>query len=200
LALPDVTAQQISEGKARMRAHRVPLCAAILAGSVALAAPAQAVSGTTTTTFVVTGGSLAITVPASVALGSAAPGGTITAQTGTVQVTDNRALLAAAWTATVSTTSFTTGGATTPETVPAADVSYWSGPSTASTLPSATGTFTPGQANAAAAVALGTSQTAFTLASGVGDNSLSWNPTLIVTLPAAAVAGTYTGTITHSVA
>jgi hypothetical protein len=119
---------------------------------------------------------------------------------GTIQVTDNRALLAAAWTASVTTTTFTTGGATTPETVPIANVSYWSGPSTASYLPSASGTFTPGQANLAAAVILTSSRTAFTLASGVGDNSLSWNPTLIVAVPAAAVAGTYTGTVTHSVA
>jgi hypothetical protein len=49
-------------------------------------------------------------------------------------------------------------------------------------------------------VILTSSRTAFTLASGVGDNSLSWNPTLIVAVPAAAVAGTYTGTVTHSVA
>ena len=182
-----------------MRARHVLPLAIALAGA-ALGDPAAAASGTTTTTFVVTGGALAITVPASVSLGTAAPGGTITAQMGTIQVTDNRALLAAAWTASVTTTSFTTGGATTPETVPIADVSYWSGPSTASSLPSATGTFTPGQANAAAAVVLSVSRTAFSLASGVGDNSLSWNPTMVVALPAAAVAGTYTGTVTHSVA
>jgi hypothetical protein len=30
--------------------------------------------------------------------------------------------------------------------------------------------------------------------------SATWNPTLIVDIPAGAVAGTYTGTITHSVA
>lgn len=178
--------------------HILPLAIA-LTGAV-LGTPAAAVSGTTTTTFAVTGGSLAITLPASVNLGSAAPGGAINAQMGTIQVIDNRALLAAAWTASVTTTSFTTGGATTPETVPVADVSYWSGPSTASYLPSTTGTFTPGQANAAAAVVLSTSRTAFTLASGVGDNSLSWNPTLQIAVPAAAVAGTYTGTVTHSAA
>jgi hypothetical protein len=34
----------------------------------------------------------------------------------------------------------------------------------------------------------------------VGDNSASWNPTFIVSLPAAAVVGTYTGTVTHSAA
>jgi hypothetical protein len=157
-----------------------------------------ATSGTTTTTFTVTGGALSITVPPStVSLGSGAPGSTITAQLGVVQVTDARALLAASWTGSVASTSFVTGGATTPETVPAADVSYWSGPATATT---GSGTFTPGQANAGAAVTLAASRTAFTLASGVGDNSAAWNPTFIVSLPAAAVVGTYTGTVTHSVA
>jgi hypothetical protein len=32
------------------------------------------------------------------------------------------------------------------------------------------------------------------------DNSAAWNPTLSVAVPAAAVAGTYAATITHSVA
>jgi hypothetical protein len=34
----------------------------------------------------------------------------------------------------------------------------------------------------------------------VGDNTSTWNPTITVTLPADAVAGVYSGTITHSVA
>jgi hypothetical protein len=33
----------------------------------------------------------------------------------------------------------------------------------------------------------------------VGNNSVTWNPTVLITLPAQAVAGKYTGTITHSV-
>jgi hypothetical protein len=185
-----------------MRTRSLLPLAIVLVGAAAVVpvGPAEAASGTTAVTFVVTGGALSISLPASVSLGSGAPGATLTAQMGTVQVTDNRALLAALWTASVTTTSFTTGGATTPETVPIADVSYWSGPSTASSLPSGTGTFTPGEVNAAAAVVLSVSRTAFTLASAVGDNSLSWNPTLIIAVPAAAVAGTYTGTVTHSVA
>ena len=157
-----------------------------------------ATSGDTTTTFSVTGGALAITVPPSiVSLGSGSPGTHITAQLGSVQVTDARAQLTAAWTSSVTATNFATGGGTAPETITNAAVSYWSGPATATT---GLGTFTPGQANAAAAVTLATSRTAFTLTAGVGDNSASWNPTLIISVPAAAVAGTYTGTVTHSVA
>ncbi len=35
---------------------------------------------------------------------------------------------------------------------------------------------------------------------GVGNNSGSWNPTLTLTLLGSQVAGTYTGTVTHSIA
>ena len=34
---------------------------------------------------------------------------------------------------------------------------------------------------------------------GVGNNTVTWDPALQVTLPSAAVGGTYTGTITDSV-
>jgi len=76
-------------------------------------------------------------------------------------------------------------------------VTYWSG--TATTV-SGTGTFTPGQLTAASAVNLSVARTAFSLTGGGGTNSASWNPTLSVLVPASAVAGTYTATITHSVA
>ncbi|WP_370153756.1 hypothetical protein [Streptacidiphilus sp. EB129] len=160
-------------------------------------APAYAAPGDTTTTFIVSGGSLGITVPGTASLGSGTPGTSISGQLGAVQVTDNRALLTAAWTASVTSTSFKTGGGTAAETVPTTDVSYWSGAATATT---GLGTFTPGQATAPAAQNLSVSRTAFTLTAGTGDDSATWNPTIVVTLPAAAVAGTYTGTVTHSVA
>lgn len=177
--------------------HALAVLTALMFATTAGTAYA-ATTGNTTTTFSVAGGALAITVPPStVSLGSGPPGTQITAQLGAVQVTDARALLVAAWTSSVTATSFTTGGGTGPETIANSAVSYWSGPATATT---GLGTFTPGQANAAAAVTLATSRTAFTLTLGVGDNSATWNPTLIVSVPAAAVAGTYTGTVTHSVA
>ncbi|WP_433497196.1 hypothetical protein ACQP1K_19780 [Sphaerimonospora sp. CA-214678] len=100
--------------------------------------------------------------------------------------------------ATVSATSFTTGGKTAAETIPSSAVSYWSGPATAATGP---GTFTPGQANAAAAQSLNVTRTAFShTQSSEGGNSVSWDPTVIVHVPSGAVAGAYTGTVTHSVA
>jgi hypothetical protein len=182
-----------------MRMYK-PLVVALIAAATALAVvgPAgAATSGGTTTTFTVNAGALGITVPGTADLGNGSPGANIIAQLGVVQVTDNRALLAAAWTATVTTSTFTTGDGTGNQTVPIADVSYWSGGSTATV---GAGTFTPGQAAVANVVVLSSSRTAFALTGGTGDNSASWNPTVIVAVPAGAVGGLYTGTITHAVA
>jgi large repetitive protein len=159
-------------------------------------------AGTQTATkaasITITAGLLAITVPATAALPTATPGGgTTSAQLGTMTVTDNRGTATAAWTATVTTTTFTTGSGTAAETIPLTQITYWAGSATATT---GTGTFTPGQANAAAAVNLTTPRTAFTLTSGSPLNTATWNPTLKITIPAGNVAGTYTATITHSVA
>jgi len=141
---------------------------------------------------------LAITVPGTANLGSTAiTSASLSSHLGTVTVTDDRKL-GLAWTATVSSTDFVTGGASAPETITKAFVSYWSGPATAT---SGLSVAVPGQLTAAQAVNLTTSRTAF---SGTGislvTNSASWNPTLIVNVPAGVVAGTYSGTVTHSVA
>ncbi|GLY91645.1 hypothetical protein Airi02_095730 [Actinoallomurus iriomotensis] len=153
----------------------------------------------TTVTFAVTApDSLTITVPdGPVNIGGNTPGNQITGQLGLVTVSDQRASLTATWTATVSASNFTTGGGTGAETIPSSNVQYWSGPATATT---GTGTFVPGQANAAAAVTLDQPRTAFSKSTGSGDNSATWNPTLIVNVPTQAVAGTYTGTVSHQVA
>ena len=162
-----------------------------------IAGPAQAAqTGSTIATFTITAGALDITVPAStVALGT----GTIStgalsasATLGTVAVTDTRGALVGNWTAGVSSTSFTTGTATANETVVPASVAYSAGAALATT---GTGVFAPLGVPALAA----TPGSAATYV-GVGNNSASWNPTLTFTLGAQQVAGTYTGTVTHSVA
>ena len=170
---------------------------AIVAAVTALAVPAFAAN--TTTTFSLSGGTLSISAPSStVNLGSAATGAsTVSAQLGTVTVTDARGALAGSWTATASSTDFTTGGATADETVTKGNIYYWSGAATAS---SGTAVFTPGQLLVANETALSSAKTAFSASAIVGNDSASWNPTIDVHIPAAAVAGTYTGTITHSVA
>ncbi|MEV6862025.1 hypothetical protein AB0M44_13615 [Streptosporangium subroseum] len=170
----------------------VMAAAAALAAAFALPA-AAAPTGDTIVTFEITAGTLDITVPATADLGAVAAGATsVSGQLGAVTVTDTRGALDATWTATVSSTSFTTGGATAAETIPASAVTYTPGAATAT---SGTATFTPGTA-----ADLATPITAFSATAIVGNNSATWNPTITVALPPAAVAGTYTGTITHSVA
>jgi hypothetical protein len=142
-------------------------------------------------------GALSITVPATVSLGSAAPGGALSRALGPVTVSDQRGLVNASWTVSVSTTTFTTGGGTAAETISKSVVSYWSGPATST---AGAGTFTPGQLTAANAQALSATRAAFTLTAGTGNTSATWNPTLVIQVPAQAVGGTYTGTVTHSVA
>jgi hypothetical protein len=143
---------------------------------------------------------LAISVPASVALGTvAASGSTLSAVLGDVTVTTSSALIGdATWTATVSASAFKTGGGTTAETVPAVNVSYLAGAATVKTGLAANACV-PGQL---AAVAIGTAQTAYncTGLALLSSTRLTWRPTITVTLPSNVVAGSYSGTITHSVA
>ncbi|WP_061290811.1 hypothetical protein [Herbidospora cretacea] len=176
----------------RFLKYVIGMAMALLIGSVA---PAQAAD--TTVTFTITGGALTITAPASVNLGNTAAGATLQGTIGPVTVTDLRGTLLGTWTARVSSTDFTTGGGTANETIPKADVAYASGPATSS---SGVGTFVPGQLTVLLAQPLTTQITAFTATALVGNNTVTWNPTLRVTVPNSAVAGTYTGTVTHSVA
>jgi hypothetical protein len=144
----------------------------------------------TTVTFAVTSGLLTMTAPTAASLGSGAPGSTISGALGTVQVTDNRALLNASWTVSASSSNFTTGTATPAETIPVGDATY--APGTVTT----TGTIsvTP------STITLSNSpQAVMTASSGNGDNTASWNPTESVAVPVTAVTGTYTSTLTHSV-
>jgi hypothetical protein len=171
--------------------------AAAAATVLAAAGVASAAPGDTTVTFSVTGGALAVSVPSSAALGSGLPGSSISGQLGSVTVTDSRALLNAHWTASVTSTSFTTGAGTAAETIPTSAVSYWSGNASSTT---GLGTFTPGQTTAGDKQTLDASRTAHGLATGTGNNSATWNPTLVIAIPNSAVNGTYTGTVTHSIA
>lgn len=179
------------------RTRRVVSGTALVAAAAlaALIAPTAATAGDTTVVFTVTAGGLSITVPTTAVLGNASGGQQLSGQLGSVTVTDDRALLTASWIASVTTTDFTTGGGTPAETVGTDNVQYWSGSATATT---GVGVFTPKRATAGDAGGLPDS--AFSLSSGVGNNSATWNPTVVINVPFAAVAGVYTGTITHSVA
>jgi hypothetical protein len=140
---------------------------------------------------------LTITVPASANFGSTFPGSSISRQLGEVQVSDRRGGQSATWTATVVATDFTTPGGGAARQISRSQISYWSGQATRTTGP---GTRVPGQPTSAQAQSLSVPRTAFAKTSGNGNNITAWQPTLIVAVPATAVGGTYTGTITHSVA
>ncbi|MBT2391837.1 hypothetical protein J7E87_20980 [Streptomyces sp. ISL-1] len=142
-------------------------------------------------------GTLSITVPAAVNLGSAFPGSSISRQIGEVRVSDRRGGQNAVWTAKVSASDFTTPGGGAARQISRNQLSYWSGQATSTMGP---GTRVPGQATSAQAQSLSVPRTAFAKTSGNGNNTTAWQPTLIVAVPATAVGGTYTGTITHSVA
>lgn len=156
---------------------------------------AQAAPGDSTATFSITAGALAISVPTGpVNLGSVAAGAAALANRplGNVTVTDTRGALVATWVSTVSSTNFATGAASTNETVSNGLISYASGsPVTGS---SGDGTFVP-----STALTLATPGTAAAWTLGVGNNTQIWNPQLSFTLLPTQVAGTYSGTVNHSV-
>jgi hypothetical protein len=148
----------------------------------------------TTITFAVTTGELSMTAPAAIDLGSGPPGATLAGPTGTNPVpdvvTDTRALLDASWTVTASSTDFTTGGDTSAETIPAGDATYTPGAITVTG--SITATATPITLSNGAQPVVG--------ATGSGNNTATWTPAIAVAVPATAVGGDYTGTLTQSVA
>lgn len=168
--------------------------AAAVAGA-AFAPAAHAAPGDTTANFTISGGSLGISVPSgTVNLGSVASGSASFANRslGNVTVSDERGALVATWAATVSSTNFTTGAASANETVLSSAISYASGsPVTGS---SGSGTFVP-----STALTLTTPGQAAAWTAGVGNNTQIWNPQLSFTLLPTQVAGTYSGTINHSV-
>jgi hypothetical protein len=167
-----------------------------LAASIVLAsglgAPTAPASGVATqSTFALHAGTLQITVPGTAYVGSGGQNALISGSLVTVTVDDSRPS-SASWTATVTATNFTTVGGT----ITNGNIAYWSGPATSI---SGGGTRTPGQVTSAQRVPLSAAVTAFKTTKGIGTSITSWAPTLVVTVPAAAVTGTYTGTITHSV-
>ena len=156
------------------------------AGVLALAVPASA--ATTPVTVLVTGGALGISAPiASVPLGTAAASSsaqTVTGSLGPVVVSDLRAGIAG-WVATAGSTSFVG-----PDTILGSAAAYTPG----AAVVVGTATVTP--LSLASMITPGTVQTATAV---FGVNTATWDPSIAVTLPAGAQAGTYGATITHSV-
>jgi len=149
-------------------------------------------SGTTPVTLAVTSGTIDITVPnGPVSLGTVASSSsaqTVTQQLGDVTVTDNRGGTTG-WVVTANGVDFT-GPQTISVSVPGS--SSYNTP--AATV---TGTATVTASNLSPIYPPGPVQTAANVS---GINSATWDPTISVTIPANALAGTYSSTITHSVA
>ncbi len=137
-------------------------------------------------------GTLSITVPASADLGAADASASADAGLGTVEVTDDRALAGATWTATVSATDFTTGAGVPAQIITAAHATYFIN---ALDTTSGSATFTA----APVTILASTPEPVVTATDGNGDNSATWNPAIQITVPPTAVAGVYTAIITHSV-
>jgi hypothetical protein len=152
--------------------------------------PGTTASPCAVTTAVITG-PLTITAPAAAALGSGAPGTAIQSSLGPVQVTDGRGF-GADWGATVSSSDFTTGGASPDETIPVGDATYAISSLITANGPATFG-FTPD-------TDLSPNPQAVVSATNVdGNTTVTWNPLIQVAVPGGAIGGTYTGTITHSV-
>jgi len=167
---------------------RVAAVAASIAVAVATASPAGAAD--TTTTLAVAAGTLTISAPATKAMGTGAAGSAISASLGAVTVDDSRGALQGSWTALVSSSDFSNTTTPAAQVIPKANVSY--APGTVTTT--GTSVVTPGLSGSLAA-----GRTACGAASTVGNNTATWSPTVTVNLPAGAIAGSYSGTITHSV-
>jgi len=164
--------------------------AAILTGAmlsiVALAPAAHAAD--TTTTFELEGGSLIIDSPETANLGTADTGDdSLDGSLGENTVTDARGVTLG-WVANVSSSSFV---GSTGTTILASQAAYAPGDVSSDGIVTATA----GDGGAMAAP-----QLAVTATEASGNNTATWTPQVTVTLPAEALAGVYTATITHSVA
>ena len=179
-----------------MNRRLIALLVVALALTAFVGAPARAAdTGTTSATLTIGGGGLNVSVPTgTVNLGTVTPGTlAATGQLGNVTVADTRGALDAIWTASVTSTEFALTSATVAsERIAKSAIRYSSGAGTPAT------TLTVGAFVPSVLASLETTATAGTWA-GVGSNSVTWNPTITFTLLNSQVAGTYSGTITHSV-
>ena len=149
---------------------------------------------TTNLTFVVNPflGGLSINVPEAGNLGSLASPDTVTATTGqldTVTVTDTRrGTLVRGWTAFAISTDLLTGT----DSLTASTIGYSAG--TPTIVSGIAGVTENTKWSLLTTTAVNTANTT------TGNHVVSWRPTITITLKNQQVAGTYVGTMTHSVA
>ena len=177
--------------------RKAPALAAVvlaLAGAAALTAPADAQG----VTFTLSGGSLSIAEPGSATLTAGALSGlagtAFTGSLGSTTVTDQRGGVTG-WTTTIAqTTAFSDSGTT----IPAANTKVWVA---APIVPTGVAVVSSGTyVSQVTGLALSaTGQGFVTAVSVVGNNSATFNPSIAVTVPADATAGTYSGVVTQTV-
>ena len=157
--------------------------------TLGIALPASALPGDTTATFTIDAGALSITPPATANLGSRANTlgtASFTGSLGQVEVSDLRGATSGGWVASVISTAFLG-----PTTIPATAIGYTPG----AVVAVGAGTHVPTTSSNLTGVVIAVTATGIT-----GSNSATWTPTINVNVPALAPIGTYTATITHSVA
>jgi hypothetical protein len=164
---------------------RNPLVLAVTTVAIVGFTALPAAADPTVTTFSMTGGSLTFSVQGTASLTGEATGvaaNVITGTLGAVSVTDARG----------GTTGWVTSAIST----------QFTGPSVSTDVRYTNGTVTKTGTNTVAAVTDVTIIGAVAVATATavsGNNTASWNPTLDVSLPAGALAGAYTGTVTTSI-
>jgi hypothetical protein len=176
-----------------MRKPLVLGLAALMTAGVGALIPATANAADTGVTFTLNGGALTITAPGSATLSAAnlQVGGTSVSGTfGTTTVSDLRGALAHTDTVNMSTTDFSDGSG---DTVAKSNATGSSGASTPNGVAVVVPTLT-GQTIGASGGA-----TILQMTGVVGSASTSFTPTVSVTIPGSAIAGTYTGTVTQTV-
>ena len=171
-----------------MKNLKVLIPAVTMAALVSFAGSQSAYAADTALTAEVNGGDLSISAPGSVALGTFLPGTTVNS----VDINNNVVTDARAgnlgWTASVQSTNLTPASGSA---ILATQMGY------AHLAPATvTGTAT---VESQSPTDLSTAKPV-QVASGVaGNNSATWGYNLSLTIPSDALAGTYNGTITHSV-
>lgn len=174
-----------------MRKQLASIGVAGFAVAAVLVSPATAHAEDTTTTFEIVAGGLTIAPQGSAALNTAQSGASdVLGLLGEVTVTDSRGNNAG-WTVTVSSSEFALAAESGDTTIAATQVQY--NPGTVDR----TGTVT---ATPSAAAGLDSAKTVVEGTAARGNNTATWNPTLTVGLPADALSGVYTGTVSTSVA
>jgi hypothetical protein len=165
-------------------------------GGILIAAPAaNADAASTPVTFTLAAGSLSITAPSStVTLTSSGAlsvtGTSVSGQLGTTTVSDARGTVAHSVTVTMSASDFALSGGG--GTIANTNATGYSG------LATPTGVAVPVPTASGQALS-GAGSTILTLTGVLGAGGATYNPTVSVAVPANALAGTYTGTVTQTV-